>query len=338
MGDIRNLYWHVQIGEDVQAERITSPRLNVYDGLTLNNTWSPQNITGLTYVHGYRVYVKFEDDMGNISPVWIYTGLTVKYSDAAINSVSNLRAKCNDDGNEITVSWDEPGEYLYPELVIRRYRASPFGDIFESVVTYTFDNQKSGGYSFAVPLINAGNVRSGNGVTNVYGYELTVITHNIAGHSEPLTVRIYNIPGMDVNGTNTILLGDTITNELTESAGKNFVMTRNITIDNHIPIANFQGRFYGNGHTITINGINVAADMGLFGVVSGDAVVRDLTVEYGDITAIRSGELFFGGLAGRLQGNAVIRNAASGPGVQLVIEHRTPTTSRIASWLPSQWN
>jgi hypothetical protein len=63
----------------------------------------------------------------------------------------------------------------------------------------------------------------------------------------------------------------------------------------------FTGKFYGNGHTVTITGMTAAANMGLFGTVETGAIVRDLTVQYGTggaVTLSSTGAAQFGGIAG----------------------------------------
>jgi hypothetical protein len=105
---------------------------------------------------------------------------------------------------------------------------------------------------------------------------------------------------------------------LADTAKTNIVLTGNITLNGWNPAgANITGRnFYGNGHTITIQGLTAAANMGLFGVVDGGAV-RDLTVVYDATPAAEyqtvdidgpASAACFGGIAGRAQGGAQFIN------------------------------
>jgi len=76
----------------------------------------------------------------------------------------------------------------------------------------------------------------------------------------------------------------------------------------------FTGNFYGNGHTITINSLSDAADIGLFGIVNG-GTVRDLTVLYDANSATPEHETVtvdptnsFGGIAGTVSGGTRFEN------------------------------
>ncbi|MCL2138322.1 MAG: hypothetical protein FWH41_02195 [Treponema sp.] len=317
MDDTNSLYWYVQIGEDNDLEKIASPRLNVYNGTALNNTWTPNDITGLLYTGGYRVLVKFEDRMGNVSPVWIDTDLRLKYSDDKVNSVSKLRAQVNAAGDSVTVTWDEPDTYLYPELLVHRYHTSPQGDVFESeIVRNTFNGQHADGGSFSVQLINSGNVKNGTAVSDVYGYEITVITHNIAGFAETEPIKVYNIPGMDVTAANTVYINEQLkmSNEqirdlVTDDAITNIVLTSNITFNDWQPVDLSSQIFYGNGHTITVsNNFAAASNTGIFGTVQGaNAEIRDLRVYYAvEVSANTS--RYTGGIAGTAGADAKITN------------------------------
>jgi hypothetical protein len=325
MEEPQKLSWYAQIGNDERM--LNSGWQPVYQDNGINNTWTLANLSGLGEADDYPIRVKFKDSLGNESG-WKETSLRVKYSTATIETVSNIRAECNPTGNQITVSWDEAGTgwtsatgtYPYPEVVITTYRASAAGDIEESTATVT-RNRNVKTYSFAAPKINDTAVLDGTAVSGVYGYKISVITHNIAGNPETAPVWIYNIPGMSVTQNSNILLNNgNIRTALTASgsSGKNFILTEDInltpvpTYPAWTPVgtnaARFQGKFYGNGHTITFNtGFANAAYTGLFGYAM-DAEIRDLTVDYAvDITAGASATNM-GGVAGRIDGSAVIRN------------------------------
>ena len=131
-------------------------------------------------------------------------------------------------------------------------------------------------------------------------------------NDEQTQINIWNVPGMEVRQNWNELPDITLTeifssdelNELRNSVNsvnnfsqnKIFVLRRNITLENWIPIGTatagrqFLGEFYGNGHTVTINSFvnsTEITDYGLFGVVRGstekDALVRDLTVLYNNV-------------------------------------------------------
>jgi hypothetical protein len=300
MDETNNLYWYVRIGEENQLEKKTSDRLNVYNGLTLNKTWSPAVITNLTDPGGYRVYVKFEDGMGNISFDWKDTGLIVKYSTAIITPVGGLQAVCNAAGNSINVSWTTPGgmtgAYVYVNGV-------------ENVI----NGEGSKNHRFTVPVINKSNVRDGQAVSNVTRYDISVVAYNAAGKAAARTLSVWNIEDMFVDQSNTVIFDDSMSSEqLAMSNGKNFVLTQDVTLSNWNPSAmgNFTGKFYGNGNTVSIGGFNVLnnvnADIGLFGVVD-NGYIRDLTVQYSGSVS-RSGETRFGGIAGTMSGTATMEN------------------------------
>ena len=103
-------------------------------------------------------------------------------------------------------------------------------------------------------------------------------------------------------------LTGTITESLL-SGNKNFVLTNsNIVLSGYNSNFTFNDKFYGNGHTITINSMTAAANMGLFGDVNG-GIVRDLTVVYdtADISGTNATS-YFGGIAGRVTGTSRVLN------------------------------
>ncbi|GBU29202.1 hypothetical protein R84B8_02766 [Treponema sp. R8-4-B8] len=311
MDEARVLYWYARIGEDNQSVKKTSEKLNVYDGLTLNKTWSPESISDLTASGGYSVYVKFEDSMGNVSD-WKDTSLIVKYSTAYIYPVTGLQAVCDLAGNLITASW-----YI-PQGMIGAYVS------VNGVVTTVDvrDSHSKSSHSFSVPVINKSGVSNGQAVSNVQRYEISVVAYNAAGKAEAQTLFVWNIEGMTVTQGNTVILTQSnFEAALAAGSENNFVLTEDVTLSGWTPVAgNFTGKFYGNGHTVSIidtvrdneniSGIKVAptgpANMGLFGEASG-GFIRDLTVRYScEIT--RSGMTHFGGIAGIMSGTANLEN------------------------------
>ncbi|GHV95102.1 hypothetical protein AGMMS50293_14220 [Spirochaetia bacterium] len=93
--------------------------------------------------------------------------------------------------------------------------------------------------------------------------------------------------------------------------GGSYVLTGDITAANWTPpTAAFTGKFYGNGHTITIESFAAAADnVGLFGVAN-NALIRDLTVAYGnnDVTVTNETTTNIGSIAGSAGGITKILN------------------------------
>ncbi|MDR0443022.1 MAG: hypothetical protein LBH44_06420 [Treponema sp.] len=304
MDDTNALKWYVQIQARSGGAAVEKGPLNVYNVSTLNNTYNLKSNFDFSADTDYRVNVRFEDRMGNQS-AWKDTGLFLRYSTAQINAVTNLAASCNTSGNSITVTWAQPASSN--EVVIRTYRSSATGDVLENETRQVLGSTAVS-HSFSVTPMNEGKgvngVRSGNAVNGVYGYEISVIAHNIAGTAVTGPIWVYNIPGMSSAGLTRI----ENSGQLAVNSGGNFVLTRDITVASHNPTGTFTGKFYGNGHTITINGMAAAADMGLFAVMGGSAFIRDLTVNYsGSITGPASASRF-GGIAGTTQGNAEFLN------------------------------
>ncbi|WP_461256086.1 hypothetical protein [Treponema sp. R80B11-R83G3] len=296
MDEASSLYWYVRIGEDTQAEKKTSGRLNVYNGLTLNKTWSPESITDLQDTGGYRVYVKFEDSIGNVSTDWKDTLLIVKYSTEIITPVTGLQAVCNAAGNSITVSWTTPegmtGAYVSVNGIEERIDDKDTKD-------------------FQVPVINKSGVRGGQAVGGVTRYDISVVAYNAAGKAAAQTLSVWNIEGMTVTQGNTVLLTQSnFSTALVANSVNNFVLTEDVTLSEWTPLAgNFTGKFYGNGHTISISGLTVAENMGLFGTVSGEnAVVRDLSVRYSGSATGPAAESRFGCIAGTATLGARLEN------------------------------
>jgi hypothetical protein len=95
------------------------------------------------------------------------------------------------------------------------------------------------------------------------------------------------------------------------AASATYVLTENVSLTSWTPRSGaFTGKFYGNGHTVTINTMNTAAGMGLFGVVDG-GTVRDLTVMYGAGASVNPTDTaLFGGIAGTAKGAALLENVA----------------------------
>ncbi|MDR2160165.1 MAG: hypothetical protein LBP23_08895 [Treponema sp.] len=97
---------------------------------------------------------------------------------------------------------------------------------------------------------------------------------------------------------------------------KNHALTAGIPLTGpRTPIGNsttpFRGKFYGNGHTITIeSGFSFAdADYtGIFGYAAGSAEIRDLTVAYKSSAAAGSSAVNIGGIMDHAGGTTTIRN------------------------------
>jgi hypothetical protein len=125
--------------------------------------------------------------------------------------------------------------------------------------------------------------------------------------------KIWNYPGLSVSDTNPAI-------EITSATGLSailanlsgqYVLAQDITNSSHTPIgtssAPFTGKFYGGGHTITINGFSNSTYTGLFGYTN-NALIRDLTVAYNTTIASNAIIQYLGGITGYADGSTEIRN------------------------------
>jgi hypothetical protein len=313
----KELYWQVMIGKEGEEGTITSDWLALYNNSGgLNNQWQSSAIINLEHENGYPVFVQFKDRPGNKTG-WKNTENSVKYKLFDDTSpATNLKAECNTAGNAITVTWMEPNYeespgYLNPQIEITTYKASSDGDKVEGETTTYNLSRGTMSYTIRPPAITTNGVLTGGAVSGVYGYEIAIISYDNNKNKKTNPLWVYNIPGMTVTETNTVRI--TESGPLTVAAGdlgKNIILTRDITVSAHTPINNFTGKFYGNGHTITINGMNnSSANMGLFGIAS-NALIRDLTVSVNNATISYSGtaQVFIGGITGQANNSTQISN------------------------------
>jgi len=256
-----------------------------------------------------EIWVSFRDTMGNESKV---SAGRIKTIEGMAVPVTDLSATVNTAGNEIALSWTTlttngtSGARVYVN-----------GNLHETV-----DSTGTGASTISkVPTITTTNVRNGQAVGNVQPYKIEVFAYNAAGDAAPVTLWVWNIPDMSVsqNSPAVELKQDNFTTEtINANLSRTLVLTENVNLDTWTPPAAFTGKFYGNGHTVTINGMNAAAEMGLFGVVQGEssanpAIVRDLTVNYetaagGTVSVTRTAETRFGGIAGRFNEHTRMTN------------------------------
>jgi len=171
----------------------------------------------------------------------------------------------------------------------------------------------------------------------------------VGGTATAGPIWVYNIPGMETRGTgygtdsNTVRITGGDLDGLfagSASAGTNFVLTRDFDLPgNWSPVgtgtdaAAFQGNFFGNGRTIAINGINpgpALGRVGLFGVAN-NALIRDLTVVYADMTvAGTTGINNVGGIAAQATGTTRILNSiARGATANATLAVTTGGTTRL---------
>ena len=230
-------------------------------------------------------------------------------------SIATWGASYNTD-NTITVNWTKTGTVD----VVARYRVNQGGD--NDLATTKIIN--------GVTPPTDSRVREGESVSNINEYEifLDLYIEGAKNNDGSKSFKIWNIPGMNVNITptsnDTVLLTQAnFATALVSGSTNNFVLTEDLLAENTpdsgiwTPLAgNFTGKFYGNGHTVTISNMTLAADMGFFGRVNG-GIVRDLTVNCNNVVISQSGAaLNFGGIAGQTLGaaqliNVLVKGAAS---------------------------
>jgi hypothetical protein len=255
-----------------------------------------------------EIQLRFKDTLENTSE-WETVERFVYYT-AAIYPVVTWGAAYNESSNSITVTWYTPDGMDGAEISVND----------GAWVNYSGTESKTHNIT-NVPKINASRVREGEAVSGVLPYKILIRSYNgVVYQAEPTELKIWNVPGMSFSNTNQAIeistqaeLAALNTSGLgTANAHKQYVLVNDIDLINdstpvaHTPIGttanSFQGKFYGNGHKITIRAVNnTVTNIGLFGTVGGSspALVRDLTVEYLDVSTSNNNTLF-GGIAGQV--------------------------------------
>lgn len=168
---------------------------------------------------------------------------------------------------------------------------------------------------------NADGVRDGIDVTPARKHEIFIDLYIDDYVESYAAFNIWDIPDMGVSSTNPaieIFTPNDLANMEVDNPNVKYILANNIELTDWTSVGTgsndnaFQGTFYGNGHTVTISSFAVIdvnfADIGLFGVVN-DGLVRDLTVVYEKVTVSPPDNGFrFGGIAGKMQGNARFEN------------------------------
>ncbi|MCL2806258.1 MAG: hypothetical protein FWD26_09995 [Treponema sp.] len=181
-----------------------------------------------------------------------------------------------------------------------------------------------------VNRINTNGVKNGQAISGITEYTITITLYAGQFPEDRVTFRMWNFPGLITSKANPAMEiidanSDKVTNNDARTIGLSkvpancdgqYVLVNSFSVTDHEPIVKFQGKFFGNGHTVTVNSVQLSVNsenIGLFGVVSGNTVVRDLTVNYqtiaGDAVQINpTVAAHFGGIAGSTQGNAQLIN------------------------------
>ncbi|MDR3019450.1 MAG: hypothetical protein LBU66_00935 [Treponema sp.] len=331
--DIETKYWSMEYHSALDDHVLTIyPRIeygDIDEGLQIEVTIGPniKNTMGL-----------------EIEAATTFYYIAVEDIDAGISEWS---ANYNLASNTIDISLGIAGEDIYKSNngkyeerveVKARYRANQ-GQSFtlncsiDTDRTYAIENINKGkpilyyykATIFAVGRVDTSGVRQGRSISGVQEYTIYISVSEREQVSDDVEIKIWNLDGMSINKgeenlfveVNSKLLADNdgqlkMTNEQIKSGI--FVLTENINLTAHTPIGTivhpFSGKFYGNGNTISITGLQGNRCIGLFGEVDGGAVVRDLTVNYvKPEVSITTNEVFFGGIAGLITGNARLQNA-----------------------------
>jgi len=260
----------------------------------------------------HRIKVKVGSDVkssqgeGLAEDVW-FSWSTPRSTSARIDTWG---AVYDGSANTITVTCTTTGA----PVIKARYSVNQGLEIELAVSETAQDSGSWIGTISGVGRIDASGVLDGRQVSGIREYGITLecyVDHVIA--TVPARFKIWNIPGMSVGW-------DGITDDsaveihtaaglaaIPENATRQYVLANDISVLSHAPIADFRGKFYGNGHTVTVKELNPAADMGLFGAMLG-SIARDLTVAYETAPATRSAVTRFGGIAGTTTGATRIEN------------------------------
>ena len=180
-------------------------------------------------------------------------------------------------------------------------------------------------------IVNAGSpdysgVQQGNGVaSNIREYTIYLEFYVGGYYTGATPVKIWNIPGMSVSNTSPLIEVTSATGDSDDADGTisldnlklndpnvKYVLTDDIALTDWTPIGDstdsFQGKFYGNGHTVSISGsISKTVNFGLFGEAN-NAVIRDLTVSANINPLANLTTTSFGCVAGIANGTTEIRN------------------------------
>jgi hypothetical protein len=209
-----------------------------------------------------------------------------------------------------------------------------------------------------VPVTNDRGMRDGMQISGIREYTIIIelyegkIDVDPAGNAtiveegiieNKVSFKIWNLPNMRVTSSNPAVEIRTAAElaAMNKNLGGQYVLANDIFVpdewtpvgkyDASMPEAAFHGKFYGNGHTITLNKSVKANNhsVGLFGCVtnlnlnnsnynrSSYSVIRDLNLIF-DGEVHYSTALNFGGVAGTVYGNPIARTElAYGNGVEI---------------------
>ena len=278
----------------------------------------------------YTVTVQFIDRMGNTSDITQEAALrrTIRRTtDVAPVPVTGLSAACTETGEnrltQITVKWTLPDGMDRAELSITGFEPieKPRPLVQETLLPVPGNIPQE--HTFTVPATIISGVRDGQPVSNIIRYDINVVGYNAAGSASAEELTIWNIPGMDITQTNTVHISTAAELQAindnglgSANANRNYILVNDIEITGEwTPIGTntdsttFQGKFYGNGHSVTINTFTTTnrENLGLFNRVN-NTLIRELTVVYDTRIPINENTERFGGITATASGTTIILN------------------------------
>jgi len=137
---------------------------------------------------------------------------------------------------------------------------------------------------------DASGVREGKQVSDIREYEIFIELYESGAMTDFVSFKIWNFPGMKVSDKYPAVEVRTQAElaAMKNNSGGQYVLANDITVTGEwTPIGGmdknnptFTGKFYGNGHTVTLNaGFGGSMVRGFFGAVQ-NALIRDFTLEY----------------------------------------------------------
>ena len=276
---------------------------------------------------GLAVEVRLGEGIKNTGEGWGLNEVAFSFQTGTTTmTIDSWQAVYDKAGSRIDVRWKLPENTgdLHP---VARYRLNnePFRII---ALSSPYEHLSI----TDVSAINDGYVRDGIAVSGINWCTITLTLGD-----DITTIRILNVPGMKVqqnwkdkegepepdiivveitDAQDMRAMRDKVNSDENDSERTVYSLLNNITLENWIPIGTaverqqFKGHFYGNGYTITIGSFakKLPAYMGLFGEVN-KAVIRDLVVDYDNISVETKDVAHVGGIASNVKGAAEILNS-----------------------------
>ena len=274
------------------------------------------------------IEVMFKDALGNES-VWEEMGRIMHDVPPDFATVTSWRAEYRESNNTILIQWSLPS--VMDGVSIR---------ITDANGAITNQDKKGEEFHaiFNVPKLTG----HGNTIVSLrYTIELNAYKEEGGGTTTlplPEPIIIYNYPGMVSSEANPLVeianatqLGNIRTSGL-GNTNKHYVLTSDIDLSSvWTPIGSgtgssaFQGKFYGNGKTITVsNGFTFTSgtsNYGIFGYIQ-NALIRDIEVFYSStISVSSSGNSYLGGLVGLAAGSSSLIDCEVKGGTGVVLQH-----------------